>query len=120
MQRFKHLIVGFYGRTQRIDSKKGQYIYGTFSGKEYSMILTGAAFIHQCYLRMYFTDLDPKILDYVQKKGNGEDITMNAVVSNYLATRFKPQCCGINILPKSLTPIETKTSKFSSLLAVVI
>ena len=77
------------------------------------MILMGAAFIHQCYLSTYFTDLDPKILKYVHQNANGEDIMMNAVVADYLATRFKPQCSGIHIEPKNLTAIEAKTSKSS-------
>ena len=80
----------------------------------------GAAFIHQCYLSMYFTNLDPQILDYVHKYANGEDITMNAVVADYLATRFKPQCCGLHIEPKNLSTVEAKTSKFSASMCIVI
>ena len=76
------------------------------------MILTGAAFIHRCYLSMYFTNLDPKILDYVHEHANGEDITMNAVVADYLATRLEPQCSGIHINPRKMTMIEKETSKF--------
>ena len=108
------MIVGFYGRVESFDLKERKYSYGTFASKKYSMILTGAAFIHQCYLSMYFTNLDPKILDFVHETGNGEDITMNAVVADYLANTFKPQCSGIHIKPKSLSTIETKASKFSS------
>ena len=73
----------------------------------------GAAFIHQCYLSMYFSSLPPEILDYVHKNGNGEDITMNAVVAVYLATKLEPQCSGIHIKPKSLSTVEAKASKFS-------
>ena len=75
------------------------------------MILMGAAFIHRCYLSMYFENLDPKILEFVHRTGNGADITMNAVVADYLATRLEPQCSGIHIMPKNLTAIEAKTSK---------
>ena len=74
------------------------------------MILLGAAFIHQCYLDLYFTNMDSDILDYVHKTANGEDITMNAIVADYLATKFSPQCSGIHILPQKLTPLEKDTS----------
>ena len=32
---------------------------------------------------MYFTDSDKKLYDYVDKVANGEDLLMNAIVSNY-------------------------------------
>ena len=35
------------------------------------------------YLDLYFTDSNKKLYDYVDKAANGEDLLMNAVVSNY-------------------------------------
>ena len=35
------------------------------------------------YLEMYFADSVKKIYDYVDKAVNGEDLMMNAIVSNY-------------------------------------
>ena len=111
LQRFKHLIVGYYGRLHRFEN--GRYKYKTSPAKTYSMILLGAAFLHKCYLEMYFSELDRDILRYVQGKANGEDITMNAVVADYLATRFESQCTGIHIIPKNLTALEQVTSKWN-------
>ena len=37
------------------------------------------------YLEMYFSDSVRKIFDFVDKAMNGEDLLMNAIVSNYLS-----------------------------------
>ena len=74
------------------------------------MILLGAAFVHQRYLKMYFENMDPDILNYVNTKGNGEDITMNAVVADHLAKTLEPQCAGIHVQPQNLTALEKETS----------
>ena len=84
-----------------------QYKYKTHPADNYSMILLGAAFIH---LNLYFTNMNSDILDYVHKTANGEDITMNAIVADYMATKFTPQCSGIHISLKILTPLEKDTS----------
>ena len=47
---------------------------------------------------MYFTDSAQKIFEFVNKAMNGEDILMNAIVSNYLSQfDLRLPCHGLTV-----------------------
>ncbi|CAF1421234.1 unnamed protein product [Adineta ricciae] len=71
-------LIGFISRSHRsntlqYDTSPSQCIY--------SMILTGAAFLHRWYLDFYTHVMSKQIRDYVQRKMNCEDIAMNFLIS---------------------------------------
>ena len=70
-------LVGFISRTHRSNPLE----YDATSSCAYSMILTGAAFIHRWYLDYYTNIMSKKIRDYVRLNMNCEDLAMNFLIS---------------------------------------
>lgn len=70
-------LVGFISRTHRSNPLE----YDATSSCTYSMILTGAAFLHRWYSDYYTNIMSKKIRDYVQLHMNCEDIAMNFLIS---------------------------------------
>jgi glucuronyl/N-acetylglucosaminyl transferase EXT1 len=58
-----------------------QWAYTSKWGNEYSIVLTGAAFIHKYYLHL-FHQIPKSSLDLVNQYSNCEDILMNFLVSD--------------------------------------
>ena len=115
LQRFPHLIVGFYPR-KHVRSASGVYTYGSdeldagtnLGSYVYSMVLTGAAFVHKKYLEMFS---DSAVLPHgvhrmIDLANNCEDIAMNVMVTHYLTSVDKPQCSGLYVRPKLLKNLE--------------
>ena len=74
-----HLIVGKYGRLMNTD-KNGLFYYDIYADK-YNLILTGFAFLHVHYHDV-FQQLPIRVLTFINKYMNCEDIAMNFVVSS--------------------------------------
>lgn len=58
-----------------------KWAYTSKWGNEYSIVLTGAAFVHRYYLRL-FQQIPASALDRVNQYANCEDILMNFLVSD--------------------------------------
>ncbi|XP_075038649.1 exostosin-like 2 isoform X2 [Mixophyes fleayi] len=106
-QQFPSQIVGFVPR-KHVVSPSGIFSYGSFElqapntghGDQYSMILIGAAFFHQHYLRL-FQELPTSIHDMIDKTQNCDDITMNFLVANYTG-----RASGVLVKPVDMRNIE--------------
>ncbi len=122
LQQFPHVIVGFVPR-KHVRSKRGFYTYGSFeldSGRgnqessfEYSMVLTSSGFMHRNYLGMFNdSSIVPKsVHQLVDEMQNCEDIAMNVMVSQYLASTGHPQCSGLYVKPIDVRNLEMESSK---------
>lgn len=96
LQSFPHLLVGFVPRTHGYEN--GKYFYRkkpVKHGELYSLVLTVAMFMNYKYLSMYSSGSPREILRFVDQFQNGEDLSMVAVVSNYLREVDKSQCSCI-------------------------
>ncbi|CAF4359010.1 unnamed protein product, partial [Rotaria socialis] len=71
-------LVGFISRSHK--SNTSEYDASS-SSCSYSMILTGAAFLHRWYLDFYTNIMSEQIRQYVQLNMNCEDIAMNFLIS---------------------------------------
>lgn len=84
---------------------------GSFS---YSMVLTGAAFLHKRYVEM-FNDhhvVPPAVHDLIDSTNNCEDIALNVMVGGYLLRETgRQQCSGLFVKPVQLQNLEKETSK---------
>ncbi|GAA53731.1 exostosin-like 3 protein [Clonorchis sinensis] len=85
-------IVGHPERGHRFDPKEKKWAYNAAPAGKYSMILTGAAFLHKYYLYAYTWDMPPTARDLVDRRKNCEDIAMNFYVAHL--TR-KPPIKGV-------------------------
>ncbi|KAL5967737.1 Exostosin-like 3 [Taenia solium] len=81
-------IVGFPARGHFWSSSSQNWYYNSAHSCEYSMILTGAAFIHRYYLHAYSIEMPAQIREIVDAELNCEDIAMNFLVSH--VTRKPP------------------------------
>ncbi|KAM3180129.1 hypothetical protein ACTXT7_016907, partial [Hymenolepis weldensis] len=72
-------IVGFVARGHDWLGKKGQFHYRPNSNGPYSLILTGASFIHKAsyYYYAYTFELPHEIYSAVDELMNCEDLAMN-------------------------------------------
>ncbi|CAF3862709.1 unnamed protein product, partial [Rotaria sordida] len=71
-------LIGFISRSHKSDTLE----YDTSSSScTYSMILTGAAFLHRWYLDFYTNIMSKQIRQYVELHMNCEDIAMNFLIS---------------------------------------
>jgi hypothetical protein len=70
-------LVGFISRSHKADTLE----YDAVSSCSYSMILTGAAFLHRWYLDFYTNIMSEYIREYVRINMNCEDIAMNFLIS---------------------------------------
>jgi len=80
-QAFPHRIVGFPSRRHQYHERMNKYAYTSKPGNEYSLVLTGAAFIHIYYYRL-FASLPPSSIAKVDEYANCEDILVNFMVSH--------------------------------------
>lgn len=117
-QKWKHLIVGWLPRAhgQRIVGNTTTFTYfrGLSRGKfaRYSLVLTGEAFIHISYLKMFTNTLPKEVQDMIDSFQNCEDITMNVMVAHLLAKSGHPQCSGLRIVPSTkIRNLEKQSSK---------
>uniref|UniRef100_H2Z4B0 Exostosin GT47 domain-containing protein n=1 Tax=Ciona savignyi TaxID=51511 RepID=H2Z4B0_CIOSA len=85
---FPDRIVGFPARSHYWNSSKSKWVYTSKWSNSYSLVLTGAAFIHSYYLRLYSEWLPDKLRHQVDETSNCEDILMNMLVSH--VTRLPP------------------------------
>ncbi|CAK8683774.1 unnamed protein product [Clavelina lepadiformis] len=81
-------IVGFPARSHFWDEAKSKWVYTSKWSNSYSMVLTGAAFIHRYYLALYTDWLPLQVRNMVDQTSNCEDILMNMLVSH--VTRRPP------------------------------
>ena len=81
----------------------------------YSMVLTGAAFVHRQYIRM-FNDrsvVPRAVYDLIDLRNNCEDIAMNVMVGQYLLGEMgRPHCSGLFVKPVQLYNLERETSEY--------
>jgi hypothetical protein len=70
-------LVGFISRSHKVDT----FEYDAVSSCSYSMILTGAAFLHRWYLDFYTNIMSELIREYIRIHMNCEDIAMNFLIS---------------------------------------
>uniref|UniRef100_A0A5K3G201 Glyco_transf_64 domain-containing protein n=1 Tax=Mesocestoides corti TaxID=53468 RepID=A0A5K3G201_MESCO len=75
-------IVGFPARGHFWSSASQSWYYNSAHACEYSMVLTGAAFIHRYYLHAYTTEMPTEIRQRVDEELNCEDVAMNFLVSH--------------------------------------
>ncbi|CDI98613.1 exostosin 3 [Echinococcus multilocularis] len=75
-------IVGFPARGHFWSQSSQNWYYNSAHSCEYSMILTGAAFIHRYYLHAYSNEMPAQIREIVDIEFNCEDIAMNFLVSH--------------------------------------
>ncbi|KAG5447343.1 hypothetical protein CSKR_114311, partial [Clonorchis sinensis] len=85
-------IVGHPERGHRFDPKEKKWAYNAAPAGKYSMILTGAAFLHKYYLYAYTWDMPLAARELVDRTKNCEDIAMNFYVAHL--TR-KPPIKGV-------------------------
>ncbi|CAF4107604.1 unnamed protein product [Rotaria sp. Silwood2] len=71
-------LVGFISRSHKSNTLEYD---ASPSSCSYSMILTGAAFLHRWYLDFYTNIMSKQIREYVQLNMNCEDIAMNFLIS---------------------------------------
>ncbi len=87
---------GLVGYTWREISDHGERLrYELFVKRRYSLILTGAAFIHREYLKIYTESLPASASKLISSYFNCEDIAMNYVISGHCRCsavyRVKPE-----------------------------
>uniref|UniRef100_A0A0V0JBP5 Exostosin-3 n=1 Tax=Schistocephalus solidus TaxID=70667 RepID=A0A0V0JBP5_SCHSO len=75
-------IVGFPARGHFWSYSTQEWYYNSDYACEYSMVLTGAAFIHRYYLHAYTYEMPSRIREIVDEEMNCEDIAMNFLVSH--------------------------------------
>lgn len=85
---FPERIVGFPARSHYWDERRSAWAYTSRWTNDYSMVLTGAAFLHRYYLHLFTEYLAPHFLKTVDQASNCEDILMNFLVSH--VTRRPP------------------------------
>jgi hypothetical protein len=78
-------LVGYSPRLATVDYDIGEALYlrwqHTWWSGFYSIILTKISFLHRDYLRMYNDQVPQKVLDYIDKHRNCEDLAMAYVVA---------------------------------------
>ncbi|KAG7672105.1 hypothetical protein KSW81_004988 [Nannochloris sp. 'desiccata'] len=82
-KQFPQQIAGFVARGHYLDAESNTWRYtAKFDG--YSLILTGAAFLHRRWLENFFNPgiMPPGVLEFVKEHQNCEDIAMNFLVSH--------------------------------------
>jgi len=94
----------------------GTFHYGSHKeGGEYqgySIMGTGTAILHRVYLEMFFDkEVLPKgMIEYIDRIKNCEDIGMNVMVTNFLATVSWPQSSALSAVPHgSVQNMEAQT-----------
>ena len=81
----------------------------------YSMVLTGAAFVHRQYIRMFndHSVVPRTVYDLIDSRNNCEDIAMNVMVGQYLLGEMgRPHCSGLFVKPVQLYNLERETSEY--------
>ena len=114
--------MGFFPR-KHVRSAYGVYSYGSdelesqteLGSYAYSMVLTGAAFVHLNYLKMFnSTSTTPKAVHkLIDELHNCEDLAVNVMVGDYLARVERPQCSGLFVKPTKVINLEKETGKFN-------
>ena len=120
--------MGFFPR-KHVRSAYGVYSYGSdelesqteLGSYAYSMVLTGAAFVHLNYLKMFnSTSATPKAVhELIDELHNCEDLAVNVMVGDYLAKVERPQCSGLFVKPTKVINLEKETGKFAILLSLL-
>jgi hypothetical protein len=116
------LIVGFYPRKHIQSPTTGLYSYGSdeldsltdLGSFSYSMVLTGAAFVHKQYIEMFndHSVVPRAVHNLIDSRQNCEDIAMNVMVGQYLVGETgRPHCSGLFVKPVQLQNLERETSE---------
>ena len=102
-------------------SANGIYSYGSdemesqteLGSQTYSMVLTGAAFIHLNYLKMFnSTSVVPRAVHrLIDEKHNCEDLAVNVLVGDYLERVDMAQCPGLFVKPTKYINLEKETGQ---------
>jgi len=105
-----------------VKSANGIYSYGSdemesqteLGSQAYSMVLTGAAFIHMNYLKMFnSTGVVPKAVHkLIDEMHNCEDLAVNVLVGDYLERMDRAQCSGLFVKPAKFISLEKETGKY--------
>lgn len=74
-------LITYFPRKHVVNRKTGKWKYSYWRGVEYSMALTGTAFVHRDYLYWYTHFLPRPIYSYIQDNMNCEDVAMTLFVS---------------------------------------
>ncbi|XP_077454484.1 exostosin-like 2 [Stigmatopora argus] len=110
-QEFPDQIVGFVPR-KHVETTPGVYIYyqGPNPQDKYSMVLIGASFFHQRYLKLY-QEQPKEILSLVDDHKNCDDIAMNFVVSRHLRKVWNDtRSSGIYVKPLHMVTLNLQAS----------
>ena len=67
----------------------------------YSLVLTGASFVHKDYLKMFNETVPWEIHEMIDCKMNCEDLAINVMVGDYLARIGMPQPSGVFVAHKT-------------------
>jgi len=79
---FPERIIGFPARNHVFDEKNKKWLYTSKWNNYYSIVLTGAAFIHKYYMHLYTTWLPQSSRNLVDEMHNCEDLLMNFLVAH--------------------------------------
>ncbi|XP_039258887.2 exostosin-1b-like [Styela clava] len=85
---FPERIVGFPARSHLWDENRSKWLYTSKWQNSYSIILTGAAYIHRYYFALYSEWLPQSSRVLVNELGNCEDLLMNHLVGH--VTKLPP------------------------------
>lgn len=80
-KRHSDQLVGFPGRNHD-RSKNGSFLYQSEWSNDVSMVLTGVSFYHKIYNHLFTYKMPKKIIRYIDKRMNCEDIAMNFLIAN--------------------------------------
>ena len=106
LQQFPQRIVGYVPR-KHILEPDGTYTYEAPQHEKgvtnsYSLVMTGASFVHRNYLKMFNESVPHEIHEMIDRVQNCEDLCMNVMVGDYLAKVGLPQPSGLYIKPQSI------------------
>jgi len=104
---FPERIVGFPARNHVWDETKLRWLYTSKWSNSYSIVLTGAAFMHRYYNHLYTEWLPQSTIKLVDELNNCEDLLMNMLVSH--VTKLPPIKVTQRKQYKDLTA-ETRTT----------
>ena len=77
----------------------------------YSLILTGASIVHRDYFNMFGETVPPEIINMIDTLVDGEDLTFNVMVGDYLSRLGMPQTPGLLIGKVNVQFIADQASK---------
>ena len=86
----------------------------------YSLILTGASMVHREYINMFDEAVPSEIHKMIDTLTDGEDLTFNVMVGDYLNQLGMPQTPGLLVGKVQVQHIADKASKLEYLHSMVL